>query len=591
MSLGRSPLLQPEEAGARTAASVRAPRAHAASRLLGPALCTVIGLGLALRSLWLGIALSRPMPASDQWEFVRDLMRFVEGHYGVLDLFAPHNEHRIFTARLSFFADYFFFHLGNLSVELTSYLTFALLAGVLAGVATAGRGIRSRVVAFALVLAALWSVAGWLNLGWAFQVAWSYVHLFPTLAIALFAAAARRTGRESWILLALSCACDALGAYSLTSGLCTVAPVTAVAIWLRCRPSRLGAFLLFHAVLVYAFMGDYSIPPNSMMLNPVRIVQYVAPYLGTAFPGSKRLAITAGAAGLLLSLPAIGAATWWYGVRGRRPETCVVVLLGVVVFVLAEGIATAVGRAGLENPTGLALRYGTPSLVFWAALALAAWRWFDGAARRLGRPAALVCLALAGVVASNTLGNSAQVWAYNMEGLDSATFDVINGVEEPDAIAPLYPWPEQLPPLLAFLRARQLGPFAEGESRYRAPINSLPDKPAASLDSCLGGIDRLDTNPMREARAQGWAVAPGTLLSAEWIVAIDPAGRLLGYTRPGHNRPDVRLPATRAEVVGFDFWFREGTPSSGDVRAFDLVAVFPGGGAAPCRVPAGHDAR
>ena len=199
-----------------------------------------IGLGLALRSLVLALTLSTPVPMLDQWEFVGDLMRFDEGRYRFVDLFAQHNEHRIFTSRLSFFLDFFLFHLDNLSVVLTNYLAMAMLAGVLAALAARGRSILVGTLAFVCGLAALWSTAGWINLGWAFQLQWAYVHLFPALAIVCFVLAARRPG--AWALLGAACVFDFLASFSMASGLCTVLPVIAVAVWIRAPWRMLAAF-------------------------------------------------------------------------------------------------------------------------------------------------------------------------------------------------------------------------------------------------------------------------------------------------------------------------------------------------------------
>ena len=142
------------------------------------------------------------------------------------------------------------------------------------------------------------------------------------------------------------------------------------------------------------------------MLDPVRILRYVSPFLGTALPMSKRACILFGNAGLGLVALAVAAVTWMTLVGKRRLDPALLALLGVAVFCLAEGIATAFGRAGLPGSTGYALRYGTPSEVFWTALGLAMWRALASSERRV---AARACAAAAicGALASNVVGGTA----------------------------------------------------------------------------------------------------------------------------------------------------------------------------------------
>ena len=326
--------------------------------MLALAVFAAVGLGLALRSLLLAFTLSTPVPVLDQWEFVGDLMRFEADDYSILDLFAQHNEHRIFTARLSFFLDYFAFHLDNLSVVLTNYGLMALLAGGLAAVAARGRSSLAGALAFVCALAALWSTAGWVNLGWAFQVQWAYVHLFPTLAMLFFALAARRSGGTAWSSLALACLCDFLASFSMASGLCTIFAVIAVAVWLRAPWRLLAAFGAWHVVVLALFLWGYDPPRQDLVLDPVRILRYVAPFLGTALPMSKRASILLGNAGLVLAAVAMAATTWTTLVAKRRVDAGLVVLIGVASF-CSGGRDRERPSAGPAFPTRQGSRCGT----------------------------------------------------------------------------------------------------------------------------------------------------------------------------------------------------------------------------------------
>ena len=558
-------------------------RSAARQRAAFPALvAALVGLACAARSLFLGITLSQPVPSYDSWAFVDILTRFRNGDYGLLDLFEQHNEHRIFTARLNFFADFYLFRLSNVSVVVANYLLLAVLSAVLTGVAAQGRSARVKIVVFFLALATQWSAAGWINLVWSFQIQWAYVHLLPVLAIAAFVGAGRSRGSRRWLFVVSACCCDGLGVYSMSSGLVTLVPVIAVAVWTRTSPKLVLGFILFHAAMTAMFFWGYEPPSQTLVLAPGALMRYVAPYLGTAFPASKAVSIRTGALGFGLALLLLARATWTAVVRRRRIEQSMAILLGVVAFVLTEGLATAFGRAGLLNPTGLALRYGTPSELFWTALTLcvARWLWLTGRETALQ---GLAVLALVGVLVSNTVGGTVASWHQWSVQNEASAFNLINGVMTDEHGQGLDPLPETEQSRFDLMRDLQLGPFAEQATEFRPPLNSLAGQTPDTLPACIGTLDQFTVSHGRLYHLQGWAVTPGVPVSAAWVLATGPKGDVLGFSKPWQSREDTGRRSGRAVVQGFDFWFLH--PSDSVSQAVDLVAVFPGHTVPPCRLP------
>ena len=548
---------------------------------------TLVGLFFALRSLVLGLTLSSPVPSFDSWAFVDDLLQWRAGDYGLADLFSQHNEHRIVTARLNFFLDYAVFHLGSVSVVVADYLLYGILAAVLAAYATRGRPWRIKVAAGSLALAALWSAAGWINLVWAFQIQWAYVHVMPVLAVAAFVAATSSTGTPRWRLLAAACGFDALAVFSMSSGLLTFVPVIASAVWTRASPRLVAVFLAVHAVLAALFLRGYERPEQSLVVSPVALLRYLAPYVGTAWPGSKAVSIDVGGVGLVLAAAALAWATWSALVRRRPVERPTAVLLAAVAFVMVEGLATAFGRGGLPNPTLLALRYATPSELMWTALGLCAWRRLDALR---SRPAArgFALLAVLAVVASNVSGGTAAAWRLWSLQADNEGFNLINGVKTDDHGQGLDPLPNQARIEIDLLRSLQLGPFAADASRFRAPLNSLAGTLPSSLAACVGEVDQFAVLDRTVFHLQGWAVTPGVPVSSVWALAVQPDGRVLGYARTWQEREDRQRLSGRAVVLGYDFWLRRPMEPAG--QRFDIVAVFPGHTAPPCRLTMPDDA-
>ena len=570
-----------EERGVGHASEVRFARARSLLGRAAPVVATLIGLVLALRSLFLGVTLSSPVPTFDSWAFVDDLGAWRAGRYGLADLFSQHNEHRIVTARLNFFLDAWLFHLGNLSVVVADYLLFGILAAVLAAVATCGRPVRVRLAALTLALAALWSAAGWINLVWSFQIQWAYVHLMPVLAVLAFVWADARPGARRWMLFAAACLCDALAVFSMSSGLMTIVPVLAVAIWRRASPRLIAIFVAVHAGLIALFLWEYEAPTQTLVVSPVAVVRYLAPYLGTAFPGSKASSIDLGAVGLIVSLAALMWATSTALVQRRRVDASSAVLLGAVTFVLAEGLATAFGRAGLPNPTQLAMRYATPSELLWTALGLCAWRWLDATGQRWAARG-LAAMAVGAVLASNLAGGTAAAWQAWSAQADNEGFNLINGIKTDERGQGLDPLPDENRVQIDLLRNLQLGPFAEGASRFRSPLNSLAGVMPAALPACAGEIDQFTVRDGTVYHLQGWAATPGVPVSAVWALAVAPDGHVLGTARTWQLRRDPRRLSGRTDVLGYDFWLRRPIGQAG--QRIDIVAVFPGGTVPPCRL-------
>ena len=543
-------------------------------------LAASISLALAIRSAVIAWQLSTPVPYEDQWEFIGDLIRLHNGEYGLSDLFSLQNEHRIFTSRLSFFIDYYFFRLGNTSVVVTNYAVLALLSAVLSRIATRGRPVWVLASTFAVVLASLWSLSCWINLGWGFQLQWAHVHCWPVVALSAFAAAARRQGRGAGVLLAAVCFADALGIFSMASGLCAIVPLAAVAFWLRARPAMIAIVGTVHAVLVAIYLWGYEGSGHALVFDPVRLATYVLPYLGTALPVSPTGSTVLGGLGFILASVALLVVTL-RATRGQACEGALAILLGVVCFVLAESVVTAVGRAGSGDPLASALRYGTPSVVFWTALTLAGWRWL--ALRGDLRTARCLALfAVCGVGAENLIGSTHMAWAQWSAAVDNEGFNLINGVTTGPSALATYPEPDLIQDRFAFLRDQRLGPFWPGQSRFAIPHERLDGLIPRNMPVCSGVTDIVerDGGPVH---VRGWAVTKGMPLAMIGVAAIDRTGRLRAYASAWEPRWDERQMSGLNVVKGYDFWFQDSSEPL--APAIDLVALFPPGTAPACRVP------
>lgn len=523
----------------------------------------MIGIVLAVQSLLFGLSEIRPIPLADHWGFLAEFRRWLDGRFTLLNLFKQHNEHRIVTSRLGFFLDAYAFNMSNASLVAAMYATLLGLAAVVVRLTFGPRGgWKAWGLAFPVCLGILWSPVQYGNLSWAFQPQFPYVHLFAALTIWAFArldkAASGRDFRRAAALLALA---DFLAVYSMVSGLFVIGPVLAVALWLRSRPRVWMTFLAIHSALAVAYFSGYSTAlGHAVSVSPAKVLAYTLRYLGKGFDSTETIALAAGAAGMIV-LIALSVALLARSL-GRKPtDPALAVLLGCAGFVVIEAVATAVGRAEIAvGPAYIAIRYVTPSLMFWMALLGAVWRYpmmagiatATEARLRIG----LVAVAAWLLWATNYLGDPYTVWAITNRDIDTAVFALVSGVESDTALKTLYPEPSAIRSAVQFMRTRQLGPFAPDDTRYALPIHSFQGLRRDRLQPCAGLIESK-TPETSSTHLTGWVGVKGDAARhapADWVAAYDTAGRMVGYTRPSILRPDARFALKgTGRTYGFDF--------------------------------------
>jgi hypothetical protein len=324
----------------------------------------VEALYYAAHSLWLGISLTNPMPAYDQWSFVLDYFRYLDGHYRWLDLFAHHNEHPIMTTRLVLFADAIFFRMQGVFPVVLAYATLAAVSALVATLAT----YRSRWIdwaaAFLVGLGLLWSTCQWFSLNSPFQIGFPLLHLFALISLASLAFALARNS-AAW--LAIAAIADFLAVFSLGSGIFLIIPVTLIALWMRRSWTLFWCFVAAHAVwTILYFVGGV---PNTAkyIAAPATFAKFFVWFLGNPFGSS---AVPAGAFGFIWFL-AVAAWLTWRSLR-RRPsnDAACCVLMAVAAFIVVEAALVAYTREAFD----INVRYTTPAVVFWAAMLAATWR-------------------------------------------------------------------------------------------------------------------------------------------------------------------------------------------------------------------------
>jgi hypothetical protein len=537
----------------------------------------------ALQAFYLAFFANNMLPEGDiWWWFVLDYFPRLDGSYHLSHLFARHNEHIIFTTRVSLFLDAHFFRLNGVFPIALAFVALLLLA-VIFGALVAGTSSR-RKWAFATIifLGLTWAIAQEENLALEFQLGWLLVHLFA--AACILAAAKALTARQEarWRWYALAFVADFLAIFSLASGLLLIVPLLAMPLWLWRMERLYVALILFHICLavVYAMQGGGASPAAGVpMASLHEMMLYLFLYLGSGLGGLPGVRIPAGAV-IVLFLAATAAWGLWRSVWLRTPfGVDKVTLLALGVFILCEAAVTTYGRSFFGIAQAASGRYGTASLIAMVCIFGLAWRFCRNDLQRIPVVALLGCA----IWASNAYYPYVYAWLYRTRAVDDVTFALINGTYPTDKLKmySVITHPEQFRKEVRRIILLGLGPFSATASKYQLPTNQISALDLKLLPRCKGHIDDLSMGTgMLEA--QGWAASP-TKTDANWILAYDGGDRLVGYTRASFDRPDVAaaLPDIGSGLIGFDLFLRRDRLGEG----LHLVVLSGTGPPSACTMP------
>jgi hypothetical protein len=415
------------------------------SRVLLAGLLSAISLAYAGRCLWLGLSLVQPMPLTDQWAVVHQYLSYLDGHFSWADLFAQHNEHRLATTRVVLFADAILFGMRGLFPVALNYAILAAMA-VIGAFLVSSRSQLERFTCFAAALGLLWSFSRWVDFLWPFNIQYTLVHFFAfTCFVALFCAS--RSRFFLWIAVAL--AADALGVFSLGSGLFVIMPALLLTLFLRTW--RAAALLAaFHLALVVLYFVGYQRPASSLpyYFDPITFFSIVAEFIGLAFGKHE---VIFGVLGLTLFAVVAGHISYLAVVRRPAHPACYI-LASLACFVILEAAVVGYVRPGF----GIGPRYATASVVFWAALLGMLWKLTEHLRTR-----SLVPIMAGGAIIAMNAPQFEASWREHVAFLSRVTAEVRRG--EFDSV-----WMERLCPRRCAVRPLRelqrlgIGPFLPG---------------------------------------------------------------------------------------------------------------------------------
>lgn len=400
------------------------------------------------------------VPYWDEWEWVDLIFKFHTGtlHFG--DLWAQHNEHRVFFPQLLMLGLDWLGGWSQLREQLMSIVV--LVAGEIAFLWSIRRSSRGLVAAVASIggtafLFGLWQVE---NYTWGFQTAW---FMCSAAAIAVAAILGRPHRSTAQVLGAALIAIVA--SYSLAQGLAVWA-VGAVAIVCAPRNAVVTLILwLLGAAATYAYyvhgLGPSVIGHVSLKDEVGVAIQFTLAYLGsTVGGGSRDVAVCAvfGAIGLGLLVASLVADL----VRPERLRHFVrrAPFYALAVFPMLTALATAKGRAGLGMFQALDSRYTTVNELFWMALIGIGATFLTR--RRLPGPVPIATAAAAAAVLVGLLMWSDRdgwhAWKIREDGFAASRSALERG--DVNGLSEMYPDPIRLRRLLGELQSVHDGLYA-----------------------------------------------------------------------------------------------------------------------------------
>ena len=490
-----------------------------------------LGVGLGIRTIVDGYS---PVPYGDLWGLLAFVERGLQGDFGISDLWAQWNEHRLFLARIQFLVDYRFFDGTNVYLFVWIATSCLLLAGTFAAaVWFETRDWLLTLGALAVAGTSALPLAGLENLTLGVQVQFVQVFLWSAVSILSVVMAARSTLASRQAIGAGVAAVAAIAAtYSLANGLLAWVVLVVLAVLLGLDRRCTAALVIVGLATTATYMWHFELTGERSLSDPVGLVHYVVLYLGAAPTPNAGSAAIAGTAGLVLLLVLCRLA--WTERRG--PSILVPFGAGVSAFIALTAAQTATGRLDLGVDQALTSRYSIASYTFWLGLFVGFLPAVRVRLRSLpwGVPAYLGGAAgFALVISYAALPSSPELRSF-VAGRQATVVAYRSGVE--DVFASPVPGLQFGPGVtsaLRFLEREKLGPWAPGGMVDEMRVTGPGDR---TDRACLGQLDSQASVP-GGTRLLGWIAARDGETTSRHLVVLDDAGRRVGLGLVGLRRP------------------------------------------------------
>ena len=524
-----------------------------------------------------------PLPYFDSWSLYDPLL------YNWRFLTSQHNEHRILTTKLAFFADLKFFNGQGLIPYILVFFAQAITCVLVFRLVRCNYGNSSRlnVRLFFATWVCMFSAIQFTNFTWPFQMA--FVGVYALIIGALYACvlssySQRALGGYFWV----ACGLVATATYTMANGLLGWLVFLALMVWLRRPWTEIAAVSISTVVFFVLYLHNYKTPNHSA--NPLESVKQIRDialfasawlgspvaelldfrYLGWNPLSSDQRSVVAAAVGLIGMGIFVSTVFRLLIVQRSKVISSEKALTALSSFIILSGLVTALGRLNLPLVEATSSRYTTPALIFWTIIVLKIFRGIERGSHRHSVIAGLIAVSMGIWIGANQPVRLKQAEIASLR-FREAELAMVAGVFDKSVWGYVYPRPEEIRDNVNHLHIDGLSLFAAAWPHWigRSLSGSFRVVSGGEYLGSFDGAVTFDNN--KGLRASGWAFVPNLKEPPEFIMIADESGDIIGIGRTGWSRPDV-VRHFRGVVTGKPGWVAYAKPlSQCPVKAYALI--------------------
>lgn len=314
------------------------------------------------------------VPNQDQWELVPLIEKQASGTLGFHDLWAQHNEHRIFLPRVFMLGSASLTH-WNVKYEMAISWVFAVLSFVvLLAILYSYKKLREQRWLFVgvgfLSSTMLFSYNQAENWIWGWQMQWFMANFFVLLTVLVLATQLIRNANHR--LIAAICTAT-LATYSLGNG--QYAWFAGIFI-LYATGQRLRYWLVAATVILTSYYYKFNFLDgeglHGIIKHPVLSAKYFLAYIGNPVTNDRSHAILVGLTGCVAVTISLSVYFYQRGWTKNFLQSVALIAmpLSLIGYAAFSGFITTMSRARLGIDQALASRYISVGLFLWVGLVL-----------------------------------------------------------------------------------------------------------------------------------------------------------------------------------------------------------------------------
>ena len=505
---------------------------------LGVFVVLVVGLSIAgaFRSY-------SPVPFWDMWDgYIGFFESVTEGNWSAW--LAQHNEHRIFLARLLFFADlkwfggaiWFLIAANYILVGTSAFIFWRISCDENAAI-TSGYG---RIILGLFITAWLFLWMQQENLAGGFQSQFFLAQLLPLCALYWLHKSVAGVMRGRHFLVACGLGLASVG--TMANGILALPLMTFYALLTRQRAARVGILAALSVLtLFFYFQSHHGSHTQALTENPSGLLHFALLYLGNPFyhlfEGGKSGKLIATIAGLAL----VGGSAWVAIKSLRRPResTLQLALLFFILYIGGTALGTAVGRLIFGMDQAFNSRYTTPALMAWAAL-LVLYAPALLAAYATNRKKTLIPFAVIMLLMISTQFKALRAQDEKLFEQKVAALALELRIKDQVQVLHIYPSIDTVLPIAEKASAQNLSifgmyPFRGAREQFGAPARQLV------LPACQGSLDAVEiiNGDARFVRVAGRMFNPDGKSYPQVIRFLNDQSKVVGYALTGQPIPNV----------------------------------------------------